>query len=59
MGISTIRSYTGAQIFEAVGLQKELVDKHFTGTASRVGGIGLNELAWEALDPRARTRRRA
>ena len=54
MGISTIRSYTGAQIFEAVGLRAELVDRHFTGTASRVGGIGLNELAWEALDRHAR-----
>ena len=37
MGISTIRSYTGAQIFEAIGLEKELVDRHFTGTPSRVG----------------------
>ena len=54
MGISTIRSYTGAQIFEAVGLAQELIDRHFTGTASRVGGIGLNELAWEALDRHAR-----
>ena len=42
MGISTIQSYCGAQIFEAVGLDRELIDKHFTGTASRVsGGIGL------------------
>ena len=54
MGISTIRSYTGAQIFEAVGLGQELIDRHFTGTASRVGGVGLNELAWEALDCHAR-----
>ena len=40
MGISTIQSYCGAQIFEAVGLEPELVDKHFTGTASRIGGVG-------------------
>ena len=50
MGISTIRSYTGAQIFEAVGLEKEIVDRYFTGTVSRVEGVGLNVLAWEALD---------
>ncbi len=49
MGISTISSYCGAQIFEAVGLERSLVDKHFTGTASRVGGIGLDVLAAEAL----------
>jgi glutamate synthase domain-containing protein 2/glutamate synthase domain-containing protein 1/glutamate synthase domain-containing protein 3 len=50
MGISTIQSYCGAQIFEAVGLERELVDRHFTGTASRIGGIGLRELATEALE---------
>ncbi len=49
MGISTIRSYCGAQIFEAVGLERELVDKYFTGTTSRIGGIGLEVLAVEAL----------
>ena len=54
MGISTIRSYTGAQIFEAVGLERELVDRHFTGTASRIGGVGLEVLAREALDRHAR-----
>ena len=54
MGISTIRSYTGAQIFEAVGLDQELVGRYFTGTASRVGGVGVNVLAWEALDRHAR-----
>jgi glutamate synthase (NADPH) large chain len=54
MGISTIRSYTGAQIFEAVGLRRELVDRHFTGTSSRVGGVGLDVLAREALDRHAR-----
>jgi len=50
MGISTIQSYCGAQIFEAVGLEKELIDRHFTGTASRIGGIGMNVLAREALE---------
>src|SRR3954453_12583559 len=54
MGISTVRSYTGAQIFEAVGLEKELVDRHFTGTPSRIGGVGLDVLASEALDRHAR-----
>jgi glutamate synthase domain-containing protein 2/glutamate synthase domain-containing protein 1/glutamate synthase domain-containing protein 3 len=54
MGISTIRSYTGAQIFEAVGLRPEVVNRHFTGTPSRVGGIGLDVLAAEALDRHAR-----
>ncbi len=54
MGISTIRSYTGAQIFEAVGLHKDLVDRHFTGTSSRIGGVGLEVLAREALDRHAR-----
>ncbi|HET9124946.1 MAG TPA: glutamate synthase-related protein [Solirubrobacteraceae bacterium] len=49
MGISTIQSYCGAQIFEAVGLERELIDRHFTGTASRIGGIGLETLAAEAL----------
>lgn len=49
MGISTIRSYSGAQIFEAVGLDKALVDQYFTGTTSRIGGIGLDVLAEEAL----------
>ncbi len=47
MGISTVQSYQGAQIFEAVGLSKELIDKYFTGTPSRVGGIGLSEIAKE------------
>jgi glutamate synthase domain-containing protein 1 len=54
MGISTISSYCGAQIFEAVGLSSELVDKHFTGTPSRIGGIGLAELAEGALLRHAR-----
>jgi glutamate synthase (NADPH/NADH) large chain/glutamate synthase (ferredoxin) len=54
MGISTIQSYRGAQIFEAVGLEQELIDRHFTGTASRIGGIGLEVLATEALERHAR-----
>ena len=47
MGISTVASYTGAQIFEAVGLEQELVDEYFTGTASRIQGIGLDVIAEE------------
>ena len=54
MGISTVRSYSGAQIFEAVGLDKELVDRYFTHTTSRIGGIGLDVLAAEALERHAR-----
>ena len=49
MGISTYMSYCGAQIFEAVGLQKSLVDKYFRGTPTQVGGIGIFEVAEEAL----------
>jgi glutamate synthase (NADPH/NADH) large chain len=49
MGISTYMSYCGAQIFEAVGLNKSLVDKYFKGTSSTVEGIGLFEVAEEAL----------
>ena len=49
MGISTIQSYRGAQIFEAIGLGEELVDRYFTNTVSRIGGIGINEVAVEAL----------
>ncbi|HJU23897.1 MAG TPA: glutamate synthase-related protein, partial [Casimicrobiaceae bacterium] len=48
MGISTYQSYCGAQIFEAVGLQKAFVDKYFTGTSSTIEGIGLFEVAEEA-----------
>ncbi|MCL4421715.1 MAG: glutamate synthase large subunit [Actinobacteria bacterium] len=47
MGISTVASYTGAQVFEAIGLSREIVDEYFTGTASRIGGIGLDVLAAE------------
>jgi len=48
MGISTIRSFRGSQTFEAVGLGRALVDKYFCGTVSRIGGIGLDEVAREA-----------
>jgi glutamate synthase domain-containing protein 2/glutamate synthase domain-containing protein 1/glutamate synthase domain-containing protein 3 len=50
MGISTIQSYCGAQIFEGVGLNSEVIDRYFTGTASRIGGIGLTELSTEAME---------
>src|SRR4051794_40014587 len=49
MGISTVRSYCGAQIFEAVGLEEDFVEEYFTGTTSRIGGIGLDVLAVETL----------
>ena len=49
MGISTYMSYTGAQIFEAVGLQSSLVNKYFTGTSSNIEGIGIFQVAEEAL----------
>jgi len=49
MGISTLQSYRGAQVFEAIGLNKSLVDKYFTGTVSRVEGVGLDVLAAEAI----------
>ncbi len=45
MGISTVASYTGAQVFEALGLSEELVDEYFTGTVSRIGGIDLGVIA--------------
>jgi glutamate synthase (NADPH/NADH) large chain len=49
MGISTIASYTGAQIFEAVGLDEDFVAEHFVGTPSRIGGVGARVLADEAF----------
>ncbi|MFM8471358.1 MAG: glutamate synthase central domain-containing protein, partial [Limisphaerales bacterium] len=49
MGISTIQSYRGAQIFEAIGLNDAVIDKYFTWTPSRVGGIGIDEIAKEVL----------
>ncbi len=48
MGISTLQSYRGAQVFEAIGLNKQLVEWYFTGTASRIEGVGLDVLAQEA-----------
>jgi len=48
MGISTLQSYQGAQVFEAIGLNKELIDAYFAGTTSRIEGIGLDVLATEA-----------
>ena len=48
MGISTLQSYRGAQIFEAIGLNSDLIDRYFTGTASRIEGVGLDVLAREA-----------
>ena len=53
MGVSTVASYTGAQIFEAIGLSTELVDEFFVGTVSRLGGIGLNEIASEVASRHA------
>ena len=47
MGVSTVASYTGAQIFEAVGLSRDVVDRYFTGTTSKLGGIGLDVVAEE------------
>jgi glutamate synthase domain-containing protein 2/glutamate synthase domain-containing protein 1/glutamate synthase domain-containing protein 3 len=49
MGISTLQSYRGAQVFEAIGLDKLLVEKYFTGTSSRISGVGLEVLAQEAI----------
>jgi glutamate synthase (NADPH) large chain len=47
MGVSTVASYTGAQIFEAIGLSNDVVNRYFTGTTSRLGGVGLDVLAEE------------
>src|SRR5690606_37534190 len=47
MGISTLQSYCGAQIFEAIGLDPAFVDQYFTWTASRVGGVGIDVIAEE------------
>jgi len=49
MGISTIQSYRGAQIFEAIGLNQAFVDKYFSGTPTRIAGVGIDEIAQEAL----------
>jgi glutamate synthase (NADPH) large chain len=50
MGVSTIRSYRGSQIFEAVGLDEKMVDKYFTGTSSRVGGIDLDVIEQDVIE---------
>ena len=49
MGISTLQSYQGAQIFEIIGINKEVVNRHFTGVTSRIDGMGLDEIAKEIL----------
>ncbi|HUN27830.1 MAG TPA: glutamate synthase large subunit [Steroidobacteraceae bacterium] len=49
MGISAVQSYHGAQVFEAVGLRQDLIDEYFTGTASRIGGVGVDVIAQEVL----------
>jgi glutamate synthase (ferredoxin) len=54
MGISTIQSYRGAQIFEAVGLNQAVINRYFTNTASRIKGLGLSEIAKEQLARHAR-----
>ncbi len=54
MGISTLRSYRSAQVFEAVGLGRSVVERYFPGTSSRIGGIGLDQIAEEAETRRRR-----
>jgi glutamate synthase (ferredoxin) len=54
MGISTVQSYHGAQVFEAIGLAPDLVERYFAGTASRIGGVGLDVIAEEARRRHAR-----
>src|SRR5688572_20745277 len=49
MGISAVQSYHGAQVFEAVGLRQDVIDEYFTGTSSRVGGVGVDVIAREVL----------
>ena len=49
MGVSTIASYTGAQIFEAIGLSKEIVEEYFVGATSRLGGVGIETIAQETI----------
>ena len=51
MGISTLRSYRSAQIFEAIGIHQDVIDSYFAGTISRIGGIGMKEIAEEVLIP--------
>src|SRR5579871_3750615 len=59
MGISTLQSYRGAQVFEAIGLNKSLIERYFTGTASRIEGVGLDVLAREAAMKHEHAYRRA
>ncbi|MEU7885309.1 glutamate synthase large subunit [Microbispora bryophytorum] len=59
MGVSTVASYTGAQIFEALGLGAEVIEQCFAGTTSRLGGVGFDVLAEEALERHARAYPRA
>jgi glutamate synthase (NADPH/NADH) large chain len=54
MGISTLQSYCGAQIFEAIGLEQSFVDRYFTSTASRIGGVGIDVIAEEVRQRHAR-----
>ncbi|MGH2603275.1 MAG: glutamate synthase-related protein, partial [Dehalococcoidia bacterium] len=54
MGISTVASYTGAQVFEAVGLDQRLVERYFAGTDSRIGGVGLEQIAREVAERHAK-----
>jgi len=54
MGISAVASYQGAQVFEAVGIDQVVIDQYFTGTASRIRGVGLDEIARETLERHAR-----
>ncbi len=54
MGISTLRSYRSAQLFEAVGIHHDVIDRYFKGTATRIGGIGMEEIATELLIPHRR-----
>ena len=51
MGISTVSSYAGAQAFEAVGLSQAFVDQYFTGTTSKLGGVGIDVIAAENDEP--------
>jgi len=51
MGISTLRSYRSSQIFEAIGIHQEVINKYFAGTISKIGGIGISEIAEEVLIP--------
>ena len=54
MGICTLRSYRSSQIFEAVGVHPDIIDKYFAGTVSRIGGIGMSEIVEEVLIPHRR-----